>query len=130
MKKLLAVVMLFVPALAVAHKLDQQLERLTAQAFAQSVVQVQVKLVKPVHISDMMLRPVRGKDVVIRTDYKQNRCTGRLSVQRTHVIVPLSCVEDNNYKAEQIYLVFTDGRRIEKSGKSVKIQKNTARILL
>ena len=131
MKKLVTFIILSIPALGLSATLSEQLTRATAQAFAKSTVQVQVKLAKPVYMSDVMLRPIRGgKDTVIRVDYKQTKCTGRLSARETHVYVPLSCVQDEKYKAAQVHLTFADGSQIKKSGKSVEVQEKLARIRL
>ena len=131
MKKLAVLVVLSIPALGLSATLSNQLERTAAQALAKSSVQVQVKLAKPVYMSDVMFRPVRGgKDTVIRVDYKEQTCTGRLSVQKTHVIVPSSCVVEDKYKAAQVHLTFADGSSIKKSGKSVEVQQKLAHIRL
>lgn len=131
MKKLAVFVVLSIPALGLSATLSEQLERVTAQALAKRTVAVQVKLAKPVYMSDVMFRPIRGgKDTVIRVDYKQTKCTGRLSAQKTHVVVPALCVATEDYKAAQIQLTFADGSRIKKSGKAVQVQNNVARIAL
>lgn len=130
MKKLAVLFVLSIPALCAAATLSEKVNRAAANALAQVAVQVRVKLAKPVYMSDLMLRPVRGKDVVIRTDYKEQTCTGRLSTQGTQVSVPLSCVQDGNYKAEQISLTFADGRRVKKSSRSLRLHENSAQIAL
>ena len=71
-------------------------------------------------MSDMMFRPVRGKDVVIRTDYKQITCQGRLSAQKTHVWVPTSCVVEKKYRISKVRVTFSDGSTVEKPGQNVK----------
>lgn len=131
MKKLAVLFILSIPALGLSTTLSEQLERAATQAFAKSTVQVHVKLAKPVYMSDVMFRPVRGgKDTVIRVDYKQTKCTGRLSAQKTHVVVPMLCVVSEDYKAARIELTFADGSQIQKSGEAVKVQKNVAHIRL
>ncbi len=131
MKKLAVLVVLSIPALGLSATLSEQINRAAANAFAKSTVAVQVKLAKPVYMSDVMLRPVRGtKDTVISVDYKQAKCTGRLSAQKTHVIVPASCVQDEKYKAAQIRLTFADGSQVKKSGKAVQVQNQVAHIRL
>ena len=131
MKKLAVLFILSIPALGLSTTLSEQLERAAARALAQNTVAVQVKLAKPVYMSDVMLRLVRGgKDTVIRVDYKQAKCTGRLSAQKTHVVVPMLCVVSEDYKAAQIRLTFADGSQIKKSGKAVQVQNNVAHIHL
>lgn len=130
MKKLVVLFVLSIPALGLCATLSEQINRAAANAYAQSTVQVQVKLAKPVYMSDMMFRRPRGKDVLIRTDYKENTCTGRLSAQRTHVIVPVACVQDRKYKVEQIRLTFADGRKIKKSVQALHLHEKSAHIAL
>lgn len=131
MKKLAVLVVLSIPTLGLCASLSEQINRVAAQALAKSSVQVHVKLAKPVYMSDVMFRPVRGtKDTVIRVDYKEQKCTGRLSAQKTHVVVPASCVVDEKYKAAQIHLTFADGSQVKKSGKAVHVQDNVAHIRL
>lgn len=130
MKKLVLSIILSFPVLCTAHNLNNQLTRKVTNALAQSAVQVHVKLAKPVHMSDVMLRPVRGKDTVIRVDYKEQTCVGRLSAKKTYVVVPLSCVADEKYKATKINLVFANGQPIQKTGNAVKNQGKVAYIHL
>ncbi len=131
MKKIAVLFVLSIPALGLSTTLSEQLERTAAQALAKITVQIHVKLAKPVYMSDVMFRPVRGtKDTVIRVDYKEQTCTGRLSVHKTHVLLPTSCVQDGNYKAAQVHLTFADGSSIKKSGKSVEVQEKLAHIRL
>ncbi len=131
MKKLVVFVVLSIPTVGLSSTLSDQLERVAANALTRATVQVQVKLAKPIYMSDVMFRPVRGgRDAVIRVDYKEQTCTGHLSAQETHVIVPVSCVQDDNYKADQINLMFADGRQIKKTGKSVVLQNKQAHIRL
>lgn len=130
MKKLVVLFILSIPALGLSATLSEQLERTTAAALAKSSVQVHVKLAKPVYMSDVMFRRPRGKDVVIRVDYKEQKCTGRLSAQKTHVVVPASCVQDGNYKAAHVNLIFANGKQVKKSGKAVKVQNKLAHIRL
>lgn len=131
MKKLAVLFVLSIPALGLCASLSEQINRATTQALAKNAVQVQVKLAKPVYMSDVMFRPIRGgKDTVIRVDYKQTKCTGRLSAQKTHVVVPASCVASEKYKAAQIHLTFADGSQVKKSGKAVQMQNQVAHIRL
>ena len=131
MKKLAVLFVLSIPALGLSTTLSEQLERVATQALAKSCVQVHVKLAKSVYMSDVMFRPVRGtKDTVIRTDYKQIKCTGHLSAQKNHVVVPASCVVSEDYKAAQIRLTFADGNQIQKSASAVKLQNKVAHIAL
>ncbi len=109
----------------------QPVERATARALAKSAVHVQVTLAKPVYMSEVMFRPVRGgKDTVIRVDYKQAACRGRLSAQKTYVQVPASCIAYEKYEVSQVNLTFADGRRVTKTGKSVEQKNQTAWIKL
>ena len=131
MKKLAVLFVLSLPAWCAADRFSDQLTRATAHALAKSTVQVHVKLAKPVYMSDVMFRPVRGtKDTVIRTDYKEQTCTGHLSAQETHVLVLLSCVVDDKYKAAQVSVKFADGSWVKKSGKAVEMQDKFAVIRL
>ena len=131
MKKLVVILLLSIPALCWAQNLSTQLERIAVNAVAKSAVQVHVKLAKPVYMSDVMFRPVRGgKDTVIRIDYKEQKCTGRLAAQKTHVVVPVSCVQDEKYKATQVRLTFADGSQLKKPGKVVQVQDELAHIRL
>ena len=130
MKNLVAVIILSVPALCAATTLGERLERATASTLAKSTVHVQVKLAKPVYMSEVMFRPVRGRDTVIRVDYKQTKCSGRLSAQKTHVYVPLSCVMQGKYRASKIALTFYDGRQVQAFGKSVEMLEDKAFIRL
>ena len=131
MKKLVVMLLLSIPALGAAYNLNEQVNRAAADALAKMQVQVHVKLAKPVYISDVMLRPMRGgKDTVIRTDYKVQTCTGRLSVQKTYVRVPASCIKVKNYTVSQIRLTFADGRQIQKSARAVIEQQKQTLILL
>ena len=130
MKKLAVLFILSIPALGLSTTLSDQLERATVHALAKSSVQVRVKLAKPVYMSDVMFRRPRGKNVVIRVDYKEQTCTGRLSAQETYVVVPTSCVQDKKYKAEKISLTFADGRFVQKTGKAVQLQDELAFVRL
>ena len=130
MKKLAILFILSLPAWCAADHLGDQLIRATAHAFAKSTVQVHIQLAKPVYMSDVMFRRPRGKNVVIYTDYKEQTCTGRLSAQATHVSVPLSCVQDDKYKAEKISLTFADGRRINKTAQALHVHEKSAHIVL
>ena len=130
MKKLAALVVLSIPMWGIAATFSEKLDRTLANALAKITVQVKVTLAKPVYMSDVMFRRPRGANVVIRTDYKEQTCTGRLSAQETHVYVPLSCVQDGKYKAEEISLTFADGRRVKKSAQALHLHKNSAHIAL
>ena len=130
MKKLVVLFVLSIPAFGLSATLSDQLERVAAQTLAKSSVQVHVKLAKPVYMSDVMFRRPRGKNVVIRVDYKEQKCTGHLSAQETHVVVPVSCVQAGNYKAAQVNLTFANGKQVKKSGKSVKVQDELAFVRL
>jgi len=131
MKKLAILFVLSIPALCAAGTLNDNLARITANALAEVTVQVRVKLAKPVYMSDVMFRPVRGgKNVVVRTDYKEQKCTGRLSAQKTHVVVPVSCAVAEDYKVEQVSLTFADGKQVKKSGKAVELKDKSAHIRL
>ncbi len=130
MKKLAVLFILSIPALGLSATFSEQLERVTAQALAKTAVQVHVKLAKPVYMSDVMFRRPRGKNIVIRVDYKEQKCTGRLSAEKTHVIVPVSCVQNSKYKAAQVHLTFFNGKQIKKSGKSIEIQDELALVRL
>lgn len=123
--------LLSVSTLCAALTFSEKLDRAATRALAQTAVKVHVTLAKPVYMSEVMFRPVRGgKDVVVRTDYKEQTCTGRLSAQKTHVAVPVSCVQNEQYKAEQITLTFADGRNIQKSAQAVRLHKQAAHIFL
>ncbi len=130
MKKLVLSIILSFPALCIAHNLNNQLTRTVTNALAQSSVQVHVKLAKPVYMSDVMFRPVRGRDTVIRMDYKERKCMGRLSAKKTHVVVPSSCVADEKYKATKINLIFSNEQSVQKTGKAVETQGKVAYIRL
>lgn len=130
MKKLVVLCMLSIPVLSMAQDLSESVSRMAANAFTRNTVKVDVKLAKPVYMSDLMCRPVRGEDMVVRVDYKQTTCTGILSAQKTQVYVPLSCVADGKYKASQINLTFADGSRVSKNHKSIKYQGKRAFIRL
>lgn len=130
MKKLAVLVVLSIPLCGIATTLSGKLDRTLTNAFTRMTVRVKVTLAKPVYMSDVMFRPVRGKDVVIRTDYKEQTCTGLLSTQEMHVYVPLSCVQDANYKAEKINLTFADGRSVKKSAQALHLHENSAHIVL
>ena len=128
MKKLIMLLLLSIPLCCVAQSLNKRIERAAARVLAQSTVVVEAKLAKPVYMSDVMYRRPRGKDVVIRIDYKQAQCRGRLSAQQTQVYVPLSCVADDDYKAAEVFITFSDGKKIHKSGKHVQYQDEIALI--
>ena len=130
MKKLAVLFVLSIPAFGLSTTLSEQLERVTTQALAKSSVQVHVKLAKPVYMSDVMFRRPRGKNVVIRVDYKEQKCTGHLSAQNTHVILPASCVQEGNYKAAQVNLTFANGKQVKKSCKAVQLQDELAFVRL
>ncbi|MBP5404201.1 MAG: hypothetical protein J6Y17_03830 [Elusimicrobiaceae bacterium] len=130
MKKLVLLIVLTLPTLGGAHNLSEPVNRATAKAIAATAVQVYVKLAKPVYMSDVMFRPVRGKDTVIRVDYKEQTCIGRLSAKKTYVVVPLSCVADEKYKAAKINLVFANGLPVQKTGNAVENQGKVAYIRL
>ena len=132
MKKLVLISLLSVPALCVANQLTDQITRATARALAQNNVKVEVKLAKPVHMSDVMFRPVRGgKDVVIRVDYKEKSCTGRLSAQSKDVVVPAQCVaSEGDYHLSKMRLTFADGSQVVKQKKALQTQGQIARIRL
>ena len=130
MKKLAVLIILSIPAWGVAHHLGRFIDHATARALTQSTVEVRVKLAKPVYMSEVMFRPVRGRDTVIRIDYKEQTCTGRLSVHKTHVVVPSSCVQDGKYKVTKISLTFANGHQVKKTGQSVQVQDKLANIRL
>ncbi len=132
MKKLVLISLLSVPALCVAHHLEDPITRATVRALAQSAVKVEVKLAKPVYISDVMFRPVRGgKDTVIRVDHKTKSCQGRLAAQKTHVIVPARCVAaEGEFNVTKLRLTFSDGNQVVKQKKALQIQGPIARIRL
>ena len=128
MKKLVFLIMLSIPAWCMAAQLDKSVNRAAAKALAKTAVRVQVQLAKPVYMSEVMFRRPRTQDTVISVDYKQVICTGRLSSQKTHVYVPLACVQDEKYKAASVRLTFADGQQVKKSGKDVEMQAKFARI--
>ncbi len=132
MKKLVLISLLSVPALCVANQLTDQITRATARALAQNNVKVEVKLAKPVRMSDVMVRPVRGgRDIVIRVDYKEKICTGRLSAQNKDVVVPAQCVaSEGDYHLSTMRLTFADGRQVVKQKKALQTQGQIARIRL
>ena len=132
MKKLVLISLLSVPALCVANHLNDQITRATNRAFAKNTVKVEVKLAKPVHMSDVMFRPVRGgKDVVIRVDYKEKSCTGRLSEHGKEVVVPAQCVaSEGAFLLSKMRLTFADGRQVVKQKKALQTQGPIARIRL
>ncbi len=130
MKKLVALLMLSLPVCLMALPLSTQVERATAQALVKNTVHVQVKLAKPVRMSDVMFRRPRSKDVVIRVDYKQTQCTGRLSFTKTHVYVPLSCVQDGKFRAANVQLTFADGSQLHKTAQAVTTYEEVASIRL
>ena len=135
MKKIsiLLAVSLFTPGLfAQKMPFSVSIERAVAQAVANqdASVSVQVKLAKPVYMSDVMFRRPRCKNMVIDMDYKQKSCMGRLSARKDYVSVPTSCVKDGKYHAFRVTLSFTNGKKVTKSGKDIKFQKEGARIYL
>ena len=130
MKKLAVLIVLSVPVLCAATTLSETLNRVLTAAQAKMTVHVKVTLAKPVYMSDVMFRRPRGTNVVIRTDHKEQTCTGRLSAQETHVYVPLSCVQDGKYKAEEISLTFSNGRHVKKTAEALHLHENFAHIAL
>ena len=130
MKKLVALFILSLPVCLTAFPLSTKVERAVTKTVANNSVQVQVKLAKPVRMSDMMFRRPRCKDMVVRIDYKQTTCTGILSAAKTHVAVPLSCVRDGKYQADQVHLTFADGSQVHKTAKSVETHDEVATIRL
>lgn len=128
MKKLMMLLLLSIPLCSVAQNLNKRIERAAARMLAKNTVAVEVKLAKPVYMSDVMYRRPRGKNVVIRVDYKQTHCRGRLAEQQTQVYVPLSCVAEDDYKAAEVFITFFDGKKIHKSGKHVQYQDKIALI--
>lgn len=129
---LLAVSLLTPGLFAQKVPLSKQIERAVAQAVAgrDMYVSVQVKLAKPVYMSDLMVRRPRCKDMVVSVDYKQKSCTGWLSAGQDYVSVPTSCVQDGKYRASKITVSLANGRQITKSGKAVQSRKDTSRIYL
>ena len=128
MKKLVCLLVVLSPLFVHAQNntLNQAVDRaVTAQT---SFVKVWVKLAKPVYMSEVMFRRPRCKDTVIRIDYKELECTGRLSAQKTHVWVPASCVKDGKYNASRIKMTFADGSSIQKSAEAVQTVGQQARI--
>ena len=130
MKKLVLLFVLTIPMLGISHNLNDSVDRAAAKAVATTAVRVHVKLARPVYMSDVMFRPVRGQDMVIRVDYKEQTCIGRLSAQKTYVVVPTSCVADEKYKAAKLNLIFANGRPVQKTGKAVENQGKVAYIHL
>ena len=130
MKKLVTVFVLSLPVCVTALSLSTKVERVVAKTVANNTVQVQVKLAKPVYMSDLMVRRPRCKDMVIRVDYKQAQCAGFLSSDKTYVAVPLSCVQDGKYQAERVDLAFADGTQVHKTAKSLQTNNETATIRL
>lgn len=128
MKKLLSILVVTFPLLSYAQNsaLNQAVDR--AVSTQTSFVKVWVKLAKPVYMSEVMFRRPRCKDTVIRVDYKEQKCTGRLSAQKTHVWVPASCVKDGKYNAAQVKMTFADGSSIQKSAQAVQTVGQQARI--
>lgn len=132
MKKLVLISLLSVPALCVANQLTDQITRATNRAFANNTVKVEVKLAKPVRMSDVMVRPVRGgHDMVIRVDYKAKACIGRLSEHGKEVVVPAQCVaSEGAFFLSKMRLTFADGRQVVKQKKALQTQGPIARIRL
>lgn len=130
MKKLVVCMLLSLPAWGIAQPVSTAVERAAARAVAQHTVHVRVQLAKPVYMSDVMYRPVRGKDMIIRTDYKEQKCVGILAAQKTQVLVPSSCVSDEEYRVFRINIFFPNGKRVTKAGKSIEVQERVARIRL
>ena len=128
MKKLVCLLVVLSPLFAQAQNsaLNQAVDR--AVSTQTSFVKVWVKLTKPVYMSEVMFRRPRCKDTVIRIDYKEQECTGRLSVQKTHVWVPASCVQDGKYNASRVKMTFADGSSIQKSAEAVQTVGKQARI--
>lgn len=120
MKKLIILLLLFFPIVCSAQNLNKQVERAIVRGIVGTPVKVDIKLVKPVYMSDVMFRPVRGKNRVIRMDYKQVTCQGYSSAQKTYVWVPTSCVVEKKYRVSKVRVTFPDGSTVEKPGQNVK----------
>ena len=108
--------------------LDKALDRAVAAQTAS--VHVWVRLAKPVYISDVMFRRPRGKNIVIRTDYKEKQCLGRLSAQEKQVYVPLACVAEDKYRADEMRITFANKQTVQKSANDLQFTKTAAYIKL
>ena len=116
----------------VAQNLNHKVTRTVDQAVLARTakVQVQVKLAKPVRMSDVMFRRPRGKDIIIDWKQKENTCTGTLHTGLQRVYVPAPCVQEDNYQIAQIKMTFPNGKQLQTSAKSVRITKEKAFIAL
>ena len=133
MKKLLftLAVLLNISPLA-AQTLDQQVTRAVSKAISHQPVHVdvQIKLAKPIYMSDYMWRRPRCKDVIIRWEQKENSCTGTLRTDLQRVYIPATCAQEEKYRISQVEITFANGRKLQTSGKAVRILKDKAFIAL
>ena len=133
MKKIISIlaVALSISPLA-AQTVNEQVTRAVTQAVQKQcpAVKVWVKLTKPVHMSDVMFRRPRGKDIIIDWKQKENTCTGTLHANLQRVYIPAACVQEEEYQIAQVKMTFANGRTLQTSGKAVRIVKDKAFIAL
>ena len=94
------------------------------------VVNVRAVLVKPVYMSEVMLRRPRCKDQIVSYKEKTTTCQGVLSNSDQRVYVPSACVSAKDYKLSKVVFTLGNGQNIKSSQPSVTITKEIAFVQL
>ncbi len=112
--------------------LNKQIQRTVLQmlSLGKNEVLVSLKFAKPVYMSDVMFRRPRGKDMVIRVDYKQKSCRGVVDQSGDRVYVPVTCLKQDGYKVSNVQLTFANGTKVKKTGTSIEKKGDVAQIHL
>ncbi len=119
--------------LATFAQLSARVERVASSAQAQAqqlqeaYVTVTATLKKPVKMSNVMCRPVRGcKDQVISYETKINTCRGTLEQSGQRVYVIADCVSRKDYTLSSVKLQFSNGKVAAGTGRAVSIKEDVA----
>lgn len=132
LKLLLGTLLISMP-LATFAQLSTRVERVVsaaqtqAQQLQQAAVTVTATLKKPVKMSDMMCRPVRGcKDQIISYETKTNTCRGTLEQGGQRVYVTADCVSKKDYALSSVKLQFSNGKVAMGTGRAVSVKEDVA----
>ena len=101
--------------------------QIQTQQLQQAAVTVTATLKKPVKMSDMMCRPVRGcKDQIISYETKTNICRGTLERGGQRVYITADCVRKKDYTLSAVKLQFANGKVATGTGRAVSIKEDVA----
>jgi len=114
-------------------RLSAKVERATlaaqdqAQQLREATVTVTATLKKPVKMSDVMFRPVRGgRDQVISYETKKHTCQGTLDQSGKRVYISADCVNKKGFTLSSVKLHFANGKVATGTKRAVYVQKEIA----